>query len=173
MPPCSPYPRRAAAAPRTFAILWRRRYPWSKESQGPLVPVVVGLPLGMPDPGVFGGSTTAPLTGRGLGRLVKAFPVGIAGAHNRFSHSSISVPYDKHSLLGPIRLLDFEGCRAYPGEVQLPCGLTFWARTCRPHPARDRKQTVLRSCAEPLLSICILVFGVQFIVACTICKAAF
>ena len=63
--PCSPFPRRAAAAPRTFAILWRRRYPWSKESQGHLVPVVVGLPLRMPDLGVIGGSTTAPLTGRG------------------------------------------------------------------------------------------------------------
>ena len=52
------------------------------------------------------------------------------------------------SSLGPNRLLDFEGYRAHPGGLPLPCGLTFWARSCRPHPARDRKQTDLRSCAE-------------------------
>ena len=63
------------------------------------------------------------------------------------------------SSLGPIRLLDFEGYRAHPGEVQLPRGQTFWRRNCCPHPARNRKQTVLRSCAGPLLSFDILVLA--------------
>ena len=68
---------------------------------------------------------------------------------NDVLYISISVHNNyKHSLLGPNRLLDFEGYRAHPGGLQLPCGLTFWARSCRPHPARDRKQTDLRSCAE-------------------------
>ena len=74
-------------------------------------------------------------------------------------YSSISVHNYKHRLLGPNRLLDFEGCRANPGEVPLPCRLTFWALTCRPHLARDRKQTVVRSCAGPFRSFYILVLA--------------
>ena len=80
--------------------------------------------------------------------LVKTSPDGACTILTMFLFFNFCSLLYSQSSLGPNGLLDFEGCRANPGGLPLPCGLTFWARTCRPHPARNRNPTALRSCAE-------------------------